>query len=171
MIIKLILLIETLRGQTVFLDSRDKSLNMFQNVNGFHSQNFREFRAQIPVYSVGTLVLMRTPQQANIVRSSGFRKWKRIPQMQVHSSHLCGFCLQFVDSTYSCGFHDSLSLLNSYTIICSWIPLTVPHFAIFIADSTNFVAHSVKLPVFGAIFEIQCFSYLSVESKTAKNII
>ena len=46
-----------LRGQTVhwvgaqfcvcmFLDSTDKSLNMFQNVNGFHLQNFRGFRVQ-----------------------------------------------------------------------------------------------------------------------------
>ena len=33
----------------MFLDSIDKSLNMFQNVSGVHLQNFRGFRVQIPV--------------------------------------------------------------------------------------------------------------------------
>ena len=51
---------QTLRGQTVhwigaqvsscmFLDSRDKFLNMFQNVSGFHLQDFRGFRVHILV--------------------------------------------------------------------------------------------------------------------------
>ena len=31
------------------LDSRDKSLNIFQNLSGFHLQNLRGFRVQIPV--------------------------------------------------------------------------------------------------------------------------
>ena len=50
----------TLRGQTVhwigaqfcvcmFLDSRIKLLNMFQNVSGLHLQKFCGFRVQIPV--------------------------------------------------------------------------------------------------------------------------
>ena len=68
----------TLRGQTVhwigahfcvcmFLDSIDKALNMFQNVSGFHLQNFHGFRVQIPV----TLTL-----SAHLLRR-GFRN-KRI---------------------------------------------------------------------------------------------
>ena len=44
--------------------------------------------------------------------------------MSVDSANLCGFCLQFADSTYSCGFRDSLILLNTYNIVCSWFPKT-----------------------------------------------
>ena len=51
---------ETLRGQTVhwigaqfcvcmFLDSRDKSKNMFQNVSEFHKQKFSGYRVHILV--------------------------------------------------------------------------------------------------------------------------
>ena len=51
------------RGQTVhwigayfcvsmFLNSRDKSLNMFQNLSGLHLQKFRGFRVQIPVTEI-----------------------------------------------------------------------------------------------------------------------
>ena len=43
-----------------------------------------------------------------------------------------------------------------------WIP---PNFD---ADSTSLDADSAKFPVFGVIWAIQCCSYLSVESKTAK---
>ena len=63
---------------------------------------------------------------------------------------ICGFGSQFADSTYSCGFHDNLSLLKTYTIICSWIPELVP-------DSINFVADSEKLSVFGAILSNTVF--------------
>ena len=37
---------------------------------------------------------------------------------------ICGLGLQFADSAYSCGFRDSLSLLSTCIIICSWIPQT-----------------------------------------------
>ena len=37
---------------------------------------------------------------------------------------ICGIRSQCADFTYSCGFRDSLSLLNIYIIICSWIPQT-----------------------------------------------
>ena len=48
----------------MFLDSRDKSLNMFQNVGGFQLQKFRGFRVQIAVTLnfVSTIVLLRIPQ-------------------------------------------------------------------------------------------------------------
>ena len=62
--------------------------------------------------------------------------------MLVDSANVCGLRLQFADSTHSCGFHDSLSLINTYIIICSWIPLTVPNSAKFVACSTIFVAES-----------------------------
>ena len=57
----------------MLLNSRDKSLNMFQNVSGF--------RVQIPLNFVGTLILCRIPQQANRSSCSGFGKRKQIPQM------------------------------------------------------------------------------------------
>ena len=41
---------------------------------------------------------------------------------------ICGFRLQFADSTYSCGFRDSLTLLKTYIIICSWILQTGSQF-------------------------------------------
>ena len=41
---------------------------------------------------------------------------------------ICGFRLQFADSTDSCGFRDSLNLLNTCIIICSWIPQTCSGF-------------------------------------------
>ena len=47
---------------------------------------------------VGTLVLLRIPQQAIIDKCSGFRKSKLFPQMQVDSANLCGFRLQLTDS-------------------------------------------------------------------------
>ena len=48
---------------------------MFQNVNGFHLQNFRRFRVQLTnVNFVGTLVLLRIPQRVNIGSCSGFPK-------------------------------------------------------------------------------------------------
>ena len=77
---------------------------------------------------------------------------------------ICGFRLQFVESSYNfrilltiCGFQDSLILLNTYIIICLWISQTVPDSANFVADSTKFVADSANLPVFGAIFSIKVF--------------
>ena len=72
------------RGQTVhwigayfcvsmFLNSRDKSLNMFQNLSGLHLQKFRGFRVQIPVTEIlsAHFFLLRIPQQANIASCSG----------------------------------------------------------------------------------------------------
>ena len=35
---------------------------------------------------------------------------------------ICGIRSQFAESTYSYGFRDSINLLNTYTIICSWVP-------------------------------------------------
>ena len=60
---------------------------------------------------VGTLVLLRIPQRANIGNCSEFRKSKRFPQMQVDSTNLCGFRLQLTDSD---GFHKPF-----------WIPQTL----------------------------------------------
>ena len=64
---------------------------------------------------------------------------------------ICGFHLHFADSTYSCGFLDSLNLLNIYFNNFSRIPQSFSDSAKFVADSTNFVAVSAKLPVFAAI--------------------
>ena len=50
---------------------------MFRNVSGFRLQKFRGFPVQI---LVGTFVLLRIPQQANIVICSGFCNCKLIPQ-------------------------------------------------------------------------------------------
>ena len=47
------------------------------------------------------------------------------------SANLCGFRLQFADSTYSCGFRDSLNLLNTFIIVRSWIPETCSGFHTF----------------------------------------
>ena len=92
--------------------------------------------------------------------------------MQVDSANLFGFHLQFADSAYN--FWISFTVADSTTakiyvthIICLWIPQTVPSSANFVANFTNFVADSKKLPIFGAILSIQCSSYLSVEFKTA----
>ena len=71
--------------------------------------------------------------------------------MFVDSAKLGVIRLEFADSTYKCRFHDSLSLLNTYIIVCLWIPQTVPDSVNFVADSTIFVADSAKLLVFGAI--------------------
>ena len=66
---------------------------------------------------------------------SGFRKRKWIPQIYADSPS------EFADSTYSCRFHGSLSLLNTYISFCFWIPQTVPDYAKFV----NFVVDSAKL--------------------------
>ena len=58
----------------MFLDSKDKSLNMFQNVSGFLLQNFSGIprTSTCNVNFVATFVLVRIPQQANIASCSGF---------------------------------------------------------------------------------------------------
>ena len=50
---------------------------------------------------VGTLILLRIPQRANIGSCSGFCKCKRIPQTLVDFANLCGFRLQFADFAYN----------------------------------------------------------------------
>ena len=61
---------------------------------------------------------------------------------------ICGFCLQFADSTYSCRFRDSLSLLSTYTyvIFCSWIPKTY-------SGIYTFNCRFPKVACFGSNFE------------------
>ena len=50
---------------------------------------------------------------------------------------ICGFRLQLAASVtgdqtfYSCGFRNSLILLNTYSIFCSWIPQNCSGFNIF----------------------------------------
>ena len=66
----------------IFLDSRDKSLDMFQNVSGFSKTKFQ----WIPrtntcnVHFVATSVLLRIPQQGKVAGYSRFRIFKWIPQ-------------------------------------------------------------------------------------------
>ena len=101
---------------------------------------------------VGTLIFSRIPQGANIGCCSGFRKSKWIPQIYVNSAYnlrisftICGIRLQFAVSTYSCGFRDSLSLLNTYLITpfqsllkCWWHLLNKPYFQLNNACSNIF---------------------------------
>ena len=54
----------------------------------------------------------------NSANLNGVGNFMRIPLT------ICGIRLQFSDSTYSCGFRDSLILKNLFIIICSWIPQT-----------------------------------------------
>ena len=75
---------------------------------------------------VGTLILLRILQRANIGCCSGFRECRRIPQMRKDSRNLCEFPFQLADSPSRlripftiCGFHlvadsSSLNLLNTY---------------------------------------------------------
>ena len=48
------------------------------------------------------------------------------------------FRLQFADSTYSCGFRDSFSLLNIYIKIRPWIPQTGSRFDTFCCEFRKF---------------------------------
>ena len=57
---------------------------------------------------------------------------------------ICGFHLQFADSAYSSGFHNSSMQLCTFLIICLRISQTV-------LDSAKTVADSANLPIFGAI--------------------
>ena len=72
---------------------------------------------------------------------------------------ICGFRLQFADSTYICGFQDSINLLNTHIMICLGIPQTVPDSANFwgLFYGSNFMQYSVLAIYFA-------------ESKTAKKI-
>ena len=84
------------------------------------------------------LIMLRILQRAKIGGCSGFRKDKWIPEKLCgfrldfadsannlrNQLTICEFRLQFVGSVYSCGFRDSLSLLNTYFIICSYVPQT-----------------------------------------------
>ena len=83
---------------------------------------------------------------------------------------ICGFRLHFADFAYSYGFYYSLSLLNTYNT-CLWIPQTVSVSANFVADSKKFVADYASCLILEQFRAIDCFSYLSRESKTAKKII
>ena len=101
-----------LRGQTVhwigaqfcvciFLDSRNKPSNMFQNVSGFHLQNFRDI---CNVIFVGILNLLRISQRAAIAgcsefrKRSGFQKSKRIQQIYADSAYNLRILLTVADS-------------------------------------------------------------------------
>ena len=66
----------------IILDSRDKYLNKFQNVSGFHLQDLGAFRIHmlVTLYFVSTFSLLWIPQQASITSFSGFRNCKWIPQ-------------------------------------------------------------------------------------------
>ena len=157
-----------LRGQTVHWIGAKFGICMVQ---GFHRQVLKQVPkckwipfTKFPwitctnickVNFVGTLVLLRIPQRANIgncsgfrkaisANASGFRKFMRIPLI------IDGFSLKYANSTYSCGFHDSLSLLNKYIIIYLWIPQTI-------LDPANFVANYAKFLVFGAILSNTVF--------------
>ena len=86
----------------LFLDSRDKSLNIFRNASGFHLQIFQGFRVQIPVNFFATLVLLRIPPRANVGSCSDrFCKCKRTPQTYVDSVNSRGLRTQFADSAYT----------------------------------------------------------------------
>ena len=90
-------------------------------------------------------ILIRAPQlKSDSTNVSGFRKFIRIPLT------ICGFRIQFADFTYGCGFHNSLSLVNTYVVICLWIPQTVPDSANFVVDFAHvFEQCSVQLFVRG----------------------
>ena len=75
---------------------------------------------------VGTFVLLRIPQQANIASCSGFRNCKRIPQkvsgirkFKWNPRTKCGFHLQFATPLTICGFH--LQFADSATAQCRYI--------------------------------------------------
>ena len=160
----------TLQGQTVhwidaefcvfmFLDSRNNSLNIFQNVSWFHFKKFPWLPRtnMFKVTFVATLFLLRVPQQANIGNCSSFCKFKRIPRISADSAYnlripltICGIDLQF-------RIPRQLNLLNTCIFLCSWIPPTVPNSAIFVADFTNFVPFFKKLPFFRAILSNTVF--------------
>ena len=87
---------------------------------------------------VGTLVLLWIRQQVKISSCPGYRNLSKINNLKwilqifaYSADNLwktltnCGFRLQFADCVYSCGFHDSLSLLNTFCIVCLRIPQTV----------------------------------------------
>ena len=107
---------------------------------------------------VGTFVLLRNPQQANKASCSGFRscKWfsqivSEIRKYKWNPQTICGFHLQFADSTYNLRIPltvaDSATAYRKYTLVlvsvCGfhklfWFPqiqLGIPQF----------------LPIFGAI--------------------
>ena len=155
----------------VFVDSRDKSLNVIQNINGFHLQNFCRIRVQIPLTNFLSVHFTNSnadsatsqsgqffwiPQlKADSAYLSGFRKCIRIPPT------ICGFNIQFAnpltiwgfrlvtaDSTNICALHDCLILLNTYNNICFFNSLTVPGSANFVTVCTNFCC---------AFREVACF--------------
>ena len=90
-----------------------------QNISGFNLQNLREFRVQIPLAYIFSALYF----------CCGFHSCNQILQMKVDSAFLCELCLQFadsayefllqfLDSTYSCEFHNNLKLLSTYTVFC-----------------------------------------------------
>ena len=67
---------------------------------------------------------------------------------------ICGFRLQFADSTYTCGFRNSSFKLYTSPIICLWISETGP-------DSANTVVDSANSPSFGRILSETLFSVIA----------
>ena len=122
---------------------------------------------------VGTLILLRIPQRANLGTCCSFRKCNWNTENYAYSAYnlqipltLCWFRSEFADSIYSCGFRHSLSLLNTHKIICSWIHQV---FSVFHTHTLLKISQSYLL-FWEQFLAIQCLSYLSMESKTTVKI-
>ena len=93
--------------------------------------------------------------------------------MSADFPNLCGFRLKFAESVYNLPIpltiYDSIILLYTHIVFCSWIPLIFPDLALFIQNSENFVAESAKSLLFGATLSDSVLAIGSRKPKKKKD--
>ena len=141
------------------LGSREKSFNMFQNISDF------QFYHSFNVNFVGTLVLLRFAQRANISSCSGFCNCShklRIPLI------FCGIRLQIVDCAYILRIPRQLKC-TKHKYYVFFVDSTISSGSEdFVADVTKFVADYVKLPLSGTILSNTVFLLFVREIQNSK---
>ena len=127
---------------------------------------------------VGTLILLRIPQRANIGSCSGFRKCNWIPQIYADSAYNFWIPLTFAKYAYNlripltiCGFHLQLRTPRQ-------LKFTKHIYYNLFVDSTNWfrIPHIfLRIPQNCVFLEqfcaTHCFNYLSVESKQQRRFL